>query len=122
MGLLDALFSGSQGSGGGLLDFLRNNAVNQQMPGMLPSDTAQYAPMGAMAQSPQSAPVTPQQNPQPSPLDTAQYPFGPNGAPSQANAQMPPQQPIPQQPPPVIPAQPMQPAQAQQSQDSSPGI
>lgn len=101
MGLLDSLFS-SGSSGGGLLDFLRNNAANQPMPGMLPSDTAQYAQAGA-PQAPQYAPVTPQQNAQPSPLDRAQYPFGPIGAPSQANAQMP-----PQQPPPVIPAQPMQ--------------
>jgi hypothetical protein len=92
MGLLDAIFSG--GSGGGLLDFLRNNAINQQMlPARLPSDQAQY---GAP-----SAPIFAQQNAQPSPLDTAQWPSGPMGAPSQSNAQMP-----PQQPPAVIQAQP----------------
>lgn len=107
MGLLDALFQGS--GGGGLLDFLQNNAMNQPMPGMQPQDTAQYGqPMNAMP----SEPIMAQQNPQPSPLDTAQYPFGPMGAPSQANAQMP-----PQQPPAVIQAQPMQ-----QPQDTGMGI
>lgn len=74
MGLLDSMFN--QG-GGGLLDFLRQNAMNQQFSSGLPSDQAQYGtPMRAMAQ--------------PSPLDTAQWPSGPMGAPSQANAQLPP--------------------------------
>jgi hypothetical protein len=81
-GLLDGLFSGG---GNGLLDFLRANAMNQQMAGGLQSDQAQYgAP--AMAQMPLG---------QPSPLDNAQWPQGPIGAPSQANAQMP-QQAAPQ--------------------------
>lgn len=79
MGLLDGLLGNS---GGGLLDFLRQNAMNQQMMGGLQSDQAQYAPMQApmqaMAQIPQRA--------QPSPLDTAQWPSGPVGAPSQAAA------------------------------------
>jgi hypothetical protein len=83
MGLLDGLLGNS---GGGLLDFLRQNAMNQQMlPGGLPSDQAQYAPMQhqmqAMARMPQA---------QPSPLDTAQWPSGPVGAPSQASAALPP--------------------------------
>ena len=92
MGLLDQLFSGN--SGGGLLDFLNNNALNQPMQGGLPSDQAQYGqPMNAMAQAP--APIF--QSNQPSPLDNAQWPAGPNGAPSQANAQMPQQQMQPQQ-------------------------
>ena len=82
-GLLDF-----QGSGGGLLDFLRQNAMNQQFGGGLPSDQAQYAPM----QAPMRAMA---QMGQPSPLDNAQWPQGPVGAPSQANAQMP-QQAAPQ--------------------------
>jgi hypothetical protein len=87
VGLLDSLFAGPS-QGGGLLDFLRNNAMNQQFSSGLPSDQAQYgSPMGAMAQAPM--PAMPQQNAQPSPLDNAQWPYGPNGAPSQANAQMP---------------------------------
>lgn len=55
MGLLDGLL-GQQG--GGLLDFLRNNALNQQFSGGLASDQAQYGqpPMQAMAQMPQMAP------------------------------------------------------------------
>ena len=40
MGLLDSL--GSFGGGGGLLDFLRMNALNQQMPSGLQSDQTQY--------------------------------------------------------------------------------
>lgn len=70
-GLLD--FIGSQG--GGLLDFLRQNAVNQQFSSGLPSDQAQYGSpiqpqMQAMAQMPQAtpqqapAPVAPQPTPQ----------------------------------------------------------
>jgi hypothetical protein len=79
MGLLDSMFN--QG-GGGLLDFLRANAMNQQLGGGLPSDQAQYAPMQAMAQMPRQA--------QPSPLDTAQWPSEPVGAPSQGSAALPP--------------------------------
>lgn len=66
MGLLDALFQ-SGGSGGGLLDFLKNNALNQQMPSGLPSDQAQYgsSPLGITPQAPifqsnPTPPVTPQ--------------------------------------------------------------
>jgi hypothetical protein len=106
MGLLDALLSGS---GGGLLDFLHNNGLNQQPMQGLPSDQAQYGqPMNAMAQM--QTPIYAQN--QPSSMDTAQWPVGPVGAPSQANAQA-----IPQQPPQVIQAQPQAPAQ-----DSGPGI
>jgi hypothetical protein len=125
MGLLDALYNSNTygGTGGGLLDLLRNNAMNQQMGSGLQSDQAQYGqPMNAMAQmQPQifganqpspldnaswpAGPIgAPQQNAQPSPLDTAQWPHGPVGAPSQANAQMPAQQPMqpPQQPQPPL--------------------
>jgi hypothetical protein len=62
MGLLDGLIAGN---GGGLLDFLRANAMNQQFPGLPASDTAQYGqpqysqPMGAMAQAPQISPQVP---------------------------------------------------------------
>jgi hypothetical protein len=65
MGLLDSLFNQSTygGQGGGLLDFLRNNAMNQQFNSGLPSDQAQYGqpamPMQAMAQMPQPAPQQP---------------------------------------------------------------
>lgn len=64
MGLLDGLSFNSQG-GGGLLDFLRNNAMNQQFGSGLLSDQAQYGqPMQAMAQmqpgTPQQAPPMPQ--------------------------------------------------------------
>lgn len=73
MGLLDGLLGNS---GGGLLDFLRQNAMNQQFAGGLQSDQAQYAPM----QAPMARMA------QPSPLDTAQWPSGPVGAPSQEAA------------------------------------
>jgi hypothetical protein len=61
VGLLDSLFNQSGGQGGGLLDFLRNNAMNQQMAGGLPSDQAQYGapPMQAMAQAPIPQPQGP---------------------------------------------------------------
>jgi hypothetical protein len=123
MGLLDSLFSNDSG---GLLDFLRNNALNQQFSSGLPSDQAQYGqpqyspPMQAIPQAPQRGnqpspldsaswpygPIgAPQRGAQPSPLDSAQWPYGPNGAPSQANAQMPPQQPMQGQFPQGLPAQ-----------------
>ena len=119
-GLLD--FSGS---GGGLLDFLRNNALNQQLQTVgAPGDMAQYGQAPIMPQAPMQAPMqqnaqpspldnaqwpfgpigAPQRNARPSPLDNAQWPAGPIGAPSQANAQMP----VPQNPPPVIQAPPTQ--------------
>lgn len=98
MGLLDALLQNDGGSGGGLLDFLRANGMNQQASPGLSSDQAQYG-----------QPIFPQgmppQNAQPSPLDAAQWPSGPLGAPAQANAQMPPQQPPPVQGAPVQPPQ-----------------
>lgn len=94
MGLLDGL------SGGGLLDFLRQNAMNQQFGSGLASDHAQYAPMAAMAQMPQRA--------LPSPLDTAQWPAGPVGAPSQDAALPPNAQPTQGQ----LPAQPQLPQES----------
>src|SRR6266404_2289716 len=98
-GILDLLM-GQGGSQGGLLDFLRANALNQQMPGGLPSDTANYGqpqpmqppPMsmaGPNMAQPQFQPATPQVSPQPSPQDNAKWPVGPVGAPSNANAAMP---------------------------------
>lgn len=87
MGLLDSLLSG--GSGGGLLDFLRNNALNQQFSSGLPSDQAQYgSPISAMAQAqPNPAmmqPSVPQQPPpviqaQPMQAPQAQQPMQPQG-------------------------------------------
>jgi hypothetical protein len=65
MGLLDSLLSG--GTGGGLLDFLRSNALNQQFGSGMPSDQAQYgSPISAMAQVPQQPPsvIQAQQAPQ----------------------------------------------------------
>jgi hypothetical protein len=78
MGLLDALMSG--GGGGGLLDFLRNNAMNQQLAGPLQPDQAQYGapPMMANAQmqpqqtAPQAAPV-PQAAPAQQPSATPSF-------------------------------------------------
>src|SRR4051812_22544239 len=82
MGFFDA-FAG--GGGGGLLDFLRANALNQQFPGLMASDTAQYGqPMGAMAQ----APIMPQQNAQQAPPSG----YMPSAAPQQPTQQMAPQQ------------------------------
>jgi hypothetical protein len=79
MGLLDGLFSGQ--SGGGLLDFLRNNAMNQQFGSGLQSDQAQY---GAMAQLLPSSPMPsaqPQaalpQQPQVTPMQAPPMPQGP---------------------------------------------
>jgi hypothetical protein len=72
MGLLDGLFPGGAG-GGGLLDFLRNNAMNQQFGSGLQSDQAQYGtPLGAMAQMPMSAPQAPPQPQIPSQPQMAQ--------------------------------------------------
>jgi hypothetical protein len=81
MGLLDGLFSG--GGGGGLLDFLRNNAMNQQFGSGLQSDQAQYGnPMGAMAQAPAIQPAVPAAGPlfqpqQPAPQPVPQQPQTP---------------------------------------------
>ena len=100
MGLLDALFSND--SGGGLLAALRNNAQYQPTMSGLASDQAQYdqpAQQQPAQQPMQYTAATQQNNPQPSAMDNAQWPAGPNGAPSQANAQMP--QPQPQQSPQV---------------------
>jgi hypothetical protein len=86
MGLLDSLFNQSP-QGGGLLDFLRNNAMNQQFGSGLQSDQAQYgAPMGAMAQMQPMA----QPNIQPQPA----MPQAPAMQPAQP---MPQQQPMPQE-------------------------
>ena len=85
MGLLDSLLSGSQGSG--LLDFLRQNALNQQMPSGLPSDQAQYG---------QQAPIMRQQFAQPNALP-------PNAQPTQG--QLPIAPPAPQTPPQAAPQQ-----------------
>jgi hypothetical protein len=96
-GLLDSIFPGA--SGGGLLDFLRNNAMNQQFGSGLQSDQAQYGSSmgGGVAQSGQ--PQISDANARTlSPLDNAQWPQGPVGSPYQANAQMaqPSQAPAPQ--------------------------
>jgi hypothetical protein len=81
MGLLDDILNGG-GSGGGLLDFLRNNAVNQQMlPAGLPSDQAQYA-------SPAAPPMFAAAAPQTSPLDSAPRP-APAAAPMQSSTPAP---------------------------------
>lgn len=77
-GLLDFLGSGS---GGGLLDFLRNNAMNQQFGSGLQSDQAQYGaqPAGVMAPSaPAMAPVA---------APSAPAVAAPTAAPSNAMAQ-----------------------------------
>jgi hypothetical protein len=86
MGLLDLIGSSS---GGGLFDFLRNNAMSQQFPSGLASDQAQY---GQQVPSSQVSPLFMANN-QPNPLDNARWPQGPVGAPMQANAQMPQQAP-----------------------------
>lgn len=82
MGLLDALFSGDSGSGGGILDFLRANAMAQQAPAGLPSDQAQYG----------AAPSMFAQGPQPAPMMGASA-RAPMATPPQAPAPMPPPQP-----------------------------
>jgi hypothetical protein len=88
-GLLD-LLTGQGGAQGGLLDFLRANALNQNMPAGLPSDTADYSRPAPMSFAPaqQPAPQIASAN-QPSPLDAAPWPSGPVGAPSAARAEMP---------------------------------
>ncbi len=90
-GILDLL----DPSQGGLLGLLRASALNQAMPGGLPSDTADYGRPAPMSFAPPQ--IAPQPQPQltnasdpiPSPLDNAQWPAGPVGAPSSANASMP---------------------------------
>jgi hypothetical protein len=59
VGLLDALFQ-TGGQSGGLLDFLRNYAMYQQMQSGLASDQAQYAPMQAPMQAMAQMPLAPQ--------------------------------------------------------------
>lgn len=107
MGLLDSLFS-NDASGGGLLDFIRNNALNQQFGGGLPSDQAQYgAPANTMAQ----APILPQQNaPQP--------PAAPQQPPAVIPAQQQTPSPLPQ--PATQPSQPQ--SMPPPAQPSGPGI
>ncbi|WP_340672570.1 hypothetical protein [Bradyrhizobium ottawaense] len=100
VGLLDGINFGN-GNISGLLDFLKNNALNQQMGSpLLPSDVAQYGspPMNANASAPM--PIVPAN--QPNAIDSAPWPQGPVGAPRDAMAQAP----IPQNPPPVIMAGP----------------
>jgi hypothetical protein len=80
MGLLDAL----QGDGGGLLAFLRNNALSQQFQGVPPGDVAQYAPQSRLATA--VGPQAMQGNNSPRPPDGAQRPAA---APSQPSAPMP---------------------------------
>lgn len=107
MGLLDLISGG--GTGGGLLDFLRNNAANQQFGSGLQSDQAQYGtPMIGTPQPAQSAPQYARLD-QPNALDTAQWPAGPVGAPSQANAQMQPSPAPPMLNPPSMPNMPGRP-------------
>ncbi|MCK1279576.1 hypothetical protein IVB46_30595 [Bradyrhizobium sp. 61] len=107
-GLLD-LLSGQ--GGGSLLDFLRANAMNQNAPGLQPSDTANYGSPAPMSFAPPpQAQVMPAN--QPNSIDTAQWPQGPVGAPMNANASMP-QQPAPMSmagPPPAAPSPAPQPA------------
>lgn len=85
MGLLDALFSDSQGSGGGLLDLIRNSAINQQiMPTGQASDQAQYGqPMNAMARMPQSFMQPPMQQPPQNGTPPQSAPMQPQYAPPQ---------------------------------------
>jgi hypothetical protein len=119
-GLLDSL-SDPNGAdpAAGLLSFLaslQKNAPPSQT-GPMPSDVAQYS-QPAMASAPVFAgsPVAaPAQNAQASPLDTAQYPFGPVGAPSQANAQM-------TGPVPAVSAPPVASQPAAQPSAAGPGI
>lgn len=109
MGLLDALFSGDSGSGGGLLDFLRQNGLNQNTNTGIGSNDAGYAQGGMqspLASMQQPSPIFAPQ--QPSPLDGAQWPAGPIGAPMQANAQMPPASPLASAVPPAPIASPPQ--------------
>jgi hypothetical protein len=109
MGLLDSIFDG--GGGGGLLDFLRNNALNQQFPSGLPSDQAQYGQ--PPLQSPQFAPVMAQQSAPSSPQARAPSSYG---LMPQANAQT-----IPQPPPPILPP-PQMAAPAPQAQPQPSGV
>lgn len=67
-GLLDSLFNQP---GGGLLDFLRQNAMNQQFSSGLPSDQAQYGQQAFPLSNAQMMPA-PQAAPQPVPQPVAQ--------------------------------------------------
>lgn len=106
-GLLDGINLGN-GNISGLLDFLKNNALNQQMNSpLLPSDVAQYGSAPLNANASMSMPIVPAN--QPNAIDFAPWPQGPVGAPPM-NAMA--QAPVPASPPPVIPA--AQPAYAPQ--------
>lgn len=84
-GILD-LLSGQ--GGGSLLDFLRANAMNQNAPGLAPTDTANYGSPAPMSFAPPpQAQVMPAN--QPNAIDSAPWPQGPVGAPMNANAAMP---------------------------------
>lgn len=93
-GLLDGINFGN-GNVSGLLDFLKNNAWQQSVSPMLPSDVAQYgsAPTNAYAAAPQSQVVSANE---PNALDSAPWPQGPVGAPRNAMAYAP--QPAPYMP------------------------
>jgi len=90
MGFLDAI--GSDQGGGGLLDALLRSLQQGSAPGVpsapnagpLPSDMAQYPAPVPMQPPPV---VTSQPLAQPSAMDNARWPYGPVGAPSNANAQ-----------------------------------
>ncbi|MBP1091953.1 hypothetical protein [Bradyrhizobium diazoefficiens] len=113
-GLLDGINLGN-GNIGGLLDFLRYNALNQQMGSpLLPSDVAQYssAPMNANASAPM--PIAPAN--QPNAIDSASWPQGPVGAPTR-NAMA--QAPVPANPPPIVTAN--APAATQMEQPAASG-
>ncbi|MBM7483309.1 hypothetical protein ACVWWI_003375 [Bradyrhizobium sp. USDA 3686] len=102
VGLLDGLNLGG-GNIGGLLDFLRNNAMQQNMGSpLLPSDVAQYGspPANAYGAAPQAQPQIVPAN-QPNAIDNAQWPQGPIGAPTRSAMA---QAPVPANPPPVITA------------------
>jgi hypothetical protein len=118
MGFLDTIAS-DQG-GGGLLDALLRSFQQGSAPGVpqmngpnngpLPSDMAQY-PQPVPFQPPPVIPAQPgpQLNPQPSAMDNARWPYGPVGAPSNANAQGGP--PVAAQPPAPIVSPPQNNAQ-----------
>jgi hypothetical protein len=89
-GILDLLTGQGGGQQQGLLDLLRASALNQAMPSGLPSDTADYGRTAPMSFAPAQSPPQIAGANQPSPLDTAQWPAGPVGAPSSANAAVPP--------------------------------
>lgn len=85
-GLLDGINLGN-GNIGGLLDFLKNNAWQQSVSPMLPSDVAQYGSPAMSANASATMPIVPAN--QPNAIDSAPWPQGPVGAPRDAMAQAP---------------------------------